>query len=424
MPLGKSKYVNLIRLLRNERHSLDELIHMQNTALRKLIKHAYSTVEFYKELFDDNGLVPDEIQSTEDLYKIPIIDKKLLLKNSYNRLISKVYDINNLKPIRTAGSNGTPFLFYIDDMFDQYRKAQYLRPYITNGRRFWDNSVLFSIRNAPPKKWFQYLSLIPNIYIFPGSTIEEQIQILQKKKPDTIQGYASSLNLISTKIVEENINIPKPRLIFTDSELLVPDIRKNIERAFQTKVIDIYGTYETDNIGYECHHHKGYHLAMDSVIMEFIREGKTAKANEEGEIVVTVLNNFAMPFIRYNLHDIGSFSELTCPCGRTFPLMKQIKGRDNDYLITEDGRKLPIFNIANFDMLAPNVREYQIVQESINSFEVYIVPGKTYKNHGGDIIVPTLKNFSPNAKINVNIVKEIDREPSGKFKAFKSKVNT
>ncbi len=367
--------------------------------------------------------MPLHRKSIEDITKIPVIDKQLLVQNSYDRLISNKYKLNNLIPIKTAGSNGMPFLFYVDYAFDQFRKTQFLRPYITNGRKLWDSSVSFSIHNPPAKKWFQYLSIINNIHIFSGSDINNQIKILQKKKPAVIQGYGSILNLLSNKIIEENISIPKPRLVFTDSELLLPDMRRNIETAFQTRVIDVYGTYETDNIGYECHYHEGYHIAIDSVIMEFINNGKTAKPNEEGEVVVTVLNNFAMPFIRYNLHDIGSYSEKQCSCGRTFPLMNQIKGRTNDYMITPDGKRLSYFNIANFDKLAPNVREYQIVQEDINYFNVFVVPGIEYNNQGENTFIPVIKKIFPDAKIKINLVPNIEREQSGKFKAFKSMVN-
>ena len=68
---------------------MDELIHLQNNALRKLVTHAYNTVEFYKKLFDGHGLKPDDIQSLEDIKKIPIIDKKILIQYSYDDLISK-----------------------------------------------------------------------------------------------------------------------------------------------------------------------------------------------------------------------------------------------------------------------------------------------------------------------------------------------
>ncbi len=375
-------------------------------------------------MFDKTGLHPDDIRSIEDLYKIPIIDKNIMNRNSINELISNLYNIKDLIPVKTAGSNGMPFLFYIDHNFDQFRKAQFFRPYITNGRRPWDDSIIFSILPKSSKKWYQHLGLMTDNYIYSGAAINNQIKLIQKKKPAVIQGYGSVLNLLSARIIEEKILVPNPKLIFTDSELLTTDMRQNIEKAFNQKVIDIFGTYETDNIAYECNFHNGYHIAVDSVIMEFLRDGKTVNPNEEGEIVVTVLNNYAMPFIRYNLHDIGSYSNQTCSCGRTFPIMNQIEGRANDLMVTADGRKLSFFNIAYFDKLAPNVREYQIVQEDFNYFNIFIIPGLEYKDQGENTIKPAIKKFFPEAEVIVNIVSKIEREGSGKFKAFKSKVNS
>jgi phenylacetate-CoA ligase len=419
-----SKYVNLVHLLRNERRSLDELIYHQSIALKNLVNHAYSTVPFYKKLYDVKGLNPQDIQSIEDITKIPIIDKQLLVQNSFDKLISNKYKLNNLIPVKTAGSNGKPFLFYIDHAFDQFRKAQFLRPYFTNGMRPWNSTITFSIYDLlPPKKWYQYLGILRENKIHPGLTVYEQIKIIQNNKPSIIRGYGSALNLLAVKIIENNIPVPKQRFIFTDSELLMPESRTNIEKAFESNVIDIYGTFETDNIAYECNHHEGYHITIDSVIMEFLDNGKPVKPNEEGEIVVTVLNNFAFPFIRYNLYDIGSYSQKPCSCVRTFPLMNTIYGRANDYMIRSDGNRLSYTGIAHFDKLAPNVREYQIVQEDIDFFNVYVVPGIDYDNHGEKIIVPKIKKFFPNARIAVNVVPKIEREQSGKFKAFKSKVN-
>jgi phenylacetate-coenzyme A ligase PaaK-like adenylate-forming protein len=368
------------------------------------------------------GLNPNDIRSIEDISKIPVIDKKVMVEQSYNDLLSKKYERKNLIPVKTAGSNGMPFLFYIDRSFDQFRKAQCLRPYFTNGLRLRDCSIVFSVYNSPKKKWHQLLGLMNEHYIYAGLDVDEQIKIIQNKKPDVVRGYGSVLNLLSFKIIEKNFSNLNPRLIFTDSELLLPESRQNIKKAFKTEAIDVYGTYETDNIAYECTHHQGYHITNDSVIMEFINNGIKVKPNEEGEIVVTILNNFAMPFIRYNLHDVGSSIEKLCSCGRTFPLMNQVKGRANDYMITGDGRKLSFFNIAYFDKLAPHVREYQIVQEDYNSFNVFVVPGNSYNNQAENVILPAIKKFFPSAEIALNVVTSIDREQSGKFKAFKSKV--
>jgi len=224
-------------------------------------------------------------------------------------------------------------------------------------------------------------------------------------------------------ILDENISIPKPRLVFTDSEILTINMRKNIEEAFSAKVTDIYGTYETDNIAYECHYHNGYHIAMDCVIMEFICEGRKADPFEEGEIVVTVLNNFAMPFIRYNLHDIGAYNPGICPCGRKFPLLTNIRGRSDDYMITADGKKLSFATLgAYWHSLTKFVYEFQLIQEDINVFTVFIVPNNSFNDDCRKIIVSEINKCFPGANIDIKLVPSIQREGSGKFKAFKSKV--
>jgi phenylacetate-CoA ligase len=416
------KYINLIQLLKNEHRSKDELINNQTIKLKKLVEHAYTTVPFYKQLYQSSGLHPNDIQSIEDISKIPVIDKDLLAKNSYENLLSRNYNKHDLIPVKTAGSNGSPYLFYIDNSFDQFRKAQFIRPYITNGKKLFDHSVCFTVSKSILTKWYHRFGLMQESRIFTGDDVNNQIETLKNIKPDVIMGYGSVLSLLANKIIDESISIKNPRLIFTDSELLMPDMRENIEKAFGTKVIDIYGTFETDNIAYECHTHQGYHIAIDCVIMEFLNDRKPVDEGEDGEITVTVLNNFGMPFIRYNLHDIGSYSNKNCTCGRTFPLMNQVKGRASDYMIKEDGTKFSVFSLGRFASLAPNVYEYQIIQENFNLFALFIVPNKSYNNEGELMIKPAIKKFFPEAKININLVPSIKREPSGKFKAFKSKV--
>lgn len=416
-----SKYLNLIHLLRNEWRSLDELINNQNAVLRRLVKHSYNTVKFYKNLFDKSGIHPDDILSIEDITKLPVINKKMISMTNIEDLISSKYKKENLIRVATSGSTGIPLEFFIDRSFDLYRKAQFLRPYYTNGQKLRDHSISFSYYKAPEKKWFQYFGFMCDHRIFSGLNLNDQIKAIQDIRPAVIRAYGSVLNLLSNKIAEEKIFLHKPRLLFTDSELLLPEVRENIEKVFNAPIIDIYGTWETDNVAYECKYRRGYHIAMDSVLMEFLNDGSPVNPGEEGEIVVTVLNNFSMPFIRYNLNDIASFSKNKCPCGRTFPLINQIKGRSNDYMLAEDGTKVPFFN-PYFKGAAPRVYEYQIIQEDINRFTIFLVPGKSYCGEGEKIFIPVIKRFFPGAKIDLRIVKSINREKSGKFKAFISKI--
>lgn len=230
-----SKYINIVRLLRNEQRSLDELIHFQNIALRKLVNHAYNTVKSYRKLYDSRGLHPEDIQSVEDITGIPIIDKHTFHQNSVNDLISEEYKKKRLIPVTTTGSKGMMLKFFIDKSFDQFRKAQFLRPYIANGRRLLDKTVVFSAPKPASKKWFQQFGLLADDKVYFNAGTIEQISAIKNIKPAVIQGSASVLNLLVRKILDNDILIPKPRLVFTDSEVLTVNMRNNIEKAFWSK---------------------------------------------------------------------------------------------------------------------------------------------------------------------------------------------
>ena len=410
--------------MRNERRSQDELINIQNTKLRRLIKHAYENVRFYRDIFQEIGLHPEDIKSVDDIHKTPIIDKNDFHQRPYSDLFDKrIKDKDRLVPINTSGSNGLSLRFYIDRNYDQLRKAQFFRPYLTNGRRVTDRVIWFSGREAAEKRWFQRLGLMREHKIYSGCNDDSQISMIKEIRPAIIKGYGSVIALLAAKIVEEHISITSPRIIFTDSELLTEQMRHTIEKVFNTEVIDIYGTFETDNIAYECSKHEGYHITTDCVIMEFLKDGKKTEAGEEGEIVCTVLDNFTMPFIRYNLHDIGSYTNKRCSCGRTFPLISIIGGRSADYLVDENHLKKSSSSlIAHFHSLATFIREFQVIQEEVTLFKVLVVPGRNFSKNIEQKIRETIWKEFPGVHVTITLVDKIKREKAGKFRAIVSNV--
>ena len=416
------KYFYLPWLMRNERRSRDELTHIQNTKLKRLIHHVYENVGFYRNVFKKAGIRPEDIRSVDDLSYLPIIDKKTFYGEDISEYLDRrITDINKLINIKTSGTSGSTLSFYIDPKYDQYRKALCLRPYLSNGRKLTDTVLQFSIFETREKKWFQCIGLMRVETVGSNEDVETQIRRIKKLRPSIIQGYGSVLALVASTVLAEKIDIPPPRIVFTDSELLTPSIRHKIEQAFRAPIIDIYGTFETDNIAYECSEHNGYHIAMDSVVMEFIKDGRQVKPGEQGEIVCTVLDNYAMPFIRFNLHDTACFINENCTCGRSFPLMAMIGGRLDDYLLYPDGRKQsPMRMVGHFDLLADAISEFQIIQKAINNFEVKIVSCSLMSEVLERKVKETVRNEFPSANVTVKFVDTIDREPSGKFRSVKS----
>jgi phenylacetate-CoA ligase len=137
-----------------------------------------------------------------------------------------------------------------------------------------------------------------------------------------------------------------------------------------------------------------------------------------------VLDNLVMPFIRYNLHDIAQHAASPCPCGRTLPLLNVIAGRKADMMHLPDGRRQsPLGFLVHFDGLGEVVNEYQIVQEAVDRFRITVVPGACFDATAGEKIGFILRSRYPSAQVSVIVVDRIQREPSGKLRAFLSQVS-
>jgi len=419
------KYVMLPLLLRNQWLPPEALRRLQERKLRRLMEHAWRNVPFWRKRFEKAGVRPEEINHVEDLRRLPVIDKSDIRNADPRELTDRrVAGSDSLVEIETSGSSGEPLEFPIDGRYDQFRKAQYLRPYFTNGQRFTDKVLRASVHAEKPARWFHRLGILREERVFSGEAPGKFVSALRRLKPQVLVGYGSFLSLVACRLEEDGgVPDPPPRLIFTDSELLSAGVRERIERVFGVPATDVYGTYETDNIAYECPLHRGYHMAVDAVIMEFLRDGEPVGPGEEGEVVVTVLDNLTTPFIRYNLHDLASFTDEPCPCGRTFPLMTMIGGRLDDCTVSEDGSLRCSMGLVNsFRSVACYVREWQVIQESPKEFFVLLVPASGYCDRVREEIRRKLVEQFPGAGVEFRIVDRIDRSPSGKFRAVISKV--
>jgi phenylacetate-CoA ligase len=412
--------------MRNEKKSLERLKREQNIKLQRLIQHAYENIPFYLQKFDQAGVRPGDIQTVDDLKKIPIITKDDFYAADPNDLIDRrIQDRSQLIPISTSGSSGKSLQFVVDNKYNQLRKAQFLRPYLSNGHGIFDKNIWFRARINSKKPFHQKLGLLREYQLKGGSNTADQIRKIQKIRPDIMRGYGSIFQLIAAKAQEDDIRLHSPRTIFTDSELLHKELRLKIERAFGTEVIDVYGTFETENIAYECNHHKGYHMAIDCSVIEFIKDGMPVKAGEIGEVVFTVLDNYTFPFIRYNIGDLASYSDQPCTCGRTFPLMEISSGRASDFAILRSGDKISAnVLIGQLLYLEKFIQEFQIIQESLNLFTVQLIPTKQYHDEISQKLTTTLQAELQDATVNIRQVDNIAREKSGKWKAFKSLIRT
>jgi phenylacetate-CoA ligase len=416
LPRFLSRFVGLKKNVRAKPAKLREI---QEKKMRAIVRHAYQSVPFYHRLFDANKIKSTEIKTLDDLRRVPIVNRKEVQEN-LSVMTSIKTNISKCAIHKTSGSVGVPVTVIADRYAQEFRNLVSLRQFFECGGRLQDKQVQLRGQGAlglptySGKPLYERIGLFRTEWILPVEIDDSLLSFLEAYKPDVMVGYPSLFQLVA----EKTRGKIKPRIVFCTGEILSDNCRDLLGSAFGTQVIDSYGCTETGDISWECPDQKqtGYHINADSVIVEFVRDDENVGASEEGEIVLTNLINYAMPFIRYKIGDVGIPSSELCPCGRTLPLMRLLKGRSDDFVTLPSGSRLSPLSILNMKNFS-DVLEYRIIQKKVNLFEFWLKMSKTSKMDSVNKCISSLrKMLGDNVEIKQVIVDEIPRDKSGKLR--------
>jgi phenylacetate-CoA ligase len=167
--------------------------------------------------------------------------------------------------------------------------------------------------------------------------------------------------------------IPSLRMVFSTGEMLYPEQRRKIEKALDVRVSDHYGCNEIGAVAFECEF-GAKHITEERVLVETLDDSNQPVWEKSGRLVLTDLDNFAMPLIRYEVGDIGVLTRIPCACGRSATVLKSLEGRVQDALRSRDGRILPSLMIASLFRDMTGVKAYQIIQHDFNNLTLKYVP--------------------------------------------------
>ena len=370
--------------------SPDLIKKLQEQKLQRLVHHAYHHVAYYRDLFNQLGLKPTDIERLEDLSKIPFLSKGDVRSNLYFSLLSDTYDKRHVLKVTTSGSTGEPFVCYADQRQLEQRWAATQRSMEWTGYRFGDRQVRLWHQTVG-MRWSQVIReridaffnrrLFIPAFQMSESNIVQTIRKIDLYKPALLDGYAESFNLLALYSKKNPIVKAHPKGIISSAQVLPSQSRAAIEGAFRCSVFDKYGSREFSGIAYECPAHQGHHIVAENYIVEILKDGRPAKPGETGEIVITDLNNYCMPMIRYRIGDlaVATDSQEQCSCGRGLPLMGNIEGRVQAIIVNAEGVYLPGTFFAHFfkdyDQL---VRQYQIIQDEEGLITMKIVKAEDY----------------------------------------------
>lgn len=404
--------IDLYLMQRNQWKNFSKIRKIQDSKLKKLIHHAYENVSYYRRLFDSTGIKPEDIKGVNDLWKIPTTTKKQLKSLPRRDIVAQGININKCRPAVTSGSTGVPLKMYFTRDDFTLKNLVLIRSFLSHGIRPWHRGLEFTGGRyvSRRKSWYEWMGIFRKLCLSAYQDPDEWIEAIRFWKPHFILGYVLSLKLLARRIEKKAINDIKPNVIFSTSGVLDNATRNLLKSAFQAKVVDLYGAWESGFIAWECDRCPGYHINSDMVIVEFLKNGKRVNPGEEGGVVITNLHTFAMPFIRYELGDIGVPSGDKPVCGRSFPLIKVIKGRVADYIKLPSGRVISPHPFYRVMEETPGLKEWRIVQISASELVVEIVGEAVFAGAAADSILSRLKELvDDEVAIKITVVDRIER---------------
>ncbi len=417
---------DLYKLYMNQWKTPEQLREIQTIKLKKLIRHAYEKVPYYRELFDSLKIKPKDIRKFEDLQILPLTSKKQLHELSLREKTARDIDVKRCKSLYTSGTTGIPLKMFFTYQDSTLMNLTWARAFLACGMKPWYKMVAFigQQKVKAKKSWYEHFALWRRKEISTWDKPELWITEIQKQNPQILVGYIMTFKLLEEAIQKYQVKNINPKAIFHSSAILDSYSRKHLEEVFQAPIKDFYGSDEAGCIAWECEKCGGYHINSDTLIIEVLDNDKQVNPGEQGEVVITNLHSYAMPFIRYQQKDIVTLAEKKVTCGRGFPLLEQIKGRADDFIVLEDGRRIPSHPLYHCIVHVPGIKRWRIIQEKVTKIKVEIEPGADFGTHTQKTIENNLKKLVMD-KIEIEICKvdSIPIDPSSKYRSVLSYVS-
>lgn len=420
------------KLVRNQWKPYNELKQEQEKQLRHLIDFVYKNVPYYRNLFKNLGLLPRDVRNIEDLEKIPILTKDIIKENWDD---FKPSNISSMKYNReaTGGSTGMPLQYRLSKHDRFLAGAVLYRGWGYGGFELGDKMVIFAGSSLDIRMNKSFLAtkvheIIRNIrkissFDMGEHEMQEYAGVLDSFQPRFIRGTASSIYFFARWLEENRVSVPSPDGVFTTGEKLFSHMRETIADVFDCDVYDTYGLSDGGVSAFECSEHSGLHIDTERGIMEVVDGNGLAVEQGAGRILATSLYNYAMPFIRYVTGDEGYLLDESCTCGRAYRSLREVLGRQQEMLITPDGRHVHSSFIPIVIKEVPHVREFQVRQKEVDRLVFYIVPEPEFDENDLKSVREAIWMQSSGWEVDFRFVDAIERSRSGKYKFVMNEVS-
>lgn len=400
--------------------------------LRYILWHASTRVPFYREMFRGLKLSWTDFHSLDDLRRLPSIGKADI-QADYDAFIPDGIDRSRLYHRSTGGSTGSPLTVYMD--LDHLARDKAQTEFYMNvaGLDIFSHRSVRLYGDRIPKTdidagryWYVQdgRRLVMSCYHFEANTVPQYVKAMEEFQPVYVHTRPSAILPLARYILRLGI-APRIELrgVFCDGEFLTEGQRSMIEQALDTRVFNVFGHTEGCVAGFSCAESRYLHFIPHSGTLEIIKtNGKPARQDgERGEMVVTGFNNRCFPLIRYRTGDVGVMAAGPCACGRQFPLLYEVEGRVQDYVVRSGGGVVPlapaVFNYNDFDW--KGIKEFRVVQDEPGKllFNVQVEGDESQPHCAAERVkVGMEKLLGGGFQVEVQLVDSIERTAIGKLR--------
>ena len=433
------------------REALEKL---QEEKLGRLVERVREEVPYYRTQgagyrVQESGIRNPASGIITGIPSFPVIDRQDVMEAG-ERLLSDRINLKKCKISRTGGTTGPPLRLYRDTETRSWALAAYYRFYEWMGiapgmpeAELWGSTEIRNLKPEPGNQKLTQNSTLKtqnfirhpvsgirdllsnfrsyNAFSFNDAYLSAITRDMQRFRPKLIRGYLSAILLLADHIKRNNIKGIRPLAVSCTAETLFPEYRKLIEEVFQAPLFDQYGCGECNSIAFECSEHNGMHITMEHCILE---------TDENSHFIVTNLDNFSQPFIRYRNGDTGIIDHSPCACGNNSPRIVQLHGRASENVILKDGSSVNGIFFANLldqdgFINSDGMLRFQVVQDRAGeiSFRAEVKPDTGNRGMKDtdirkleDCLMPFFN------KVEITRHEFLDPGPGGKFRYIISKL--
>lgn len=352
-----------------------DLERLQRQKLTAFLRHAVAHTPYYRSRLGPALTHFNHI----DLAKLPLLTKDDIRSSMQDMLWHEAP--GGLHPHNTGGSCGEPLRFYLDRRRQAFDQAARIRAHRWFGVDLGDRELMLwgspiEFRRSDGLRRFRdrlFNQRLIDAFNLSPEMMDRYADVWNWFRPRCLFGYPSSIALFVDHVRQRNrwLDRSQLRAVFVTGEVCYPHHRESIESYFQVPVADNYGARDAGFIAHQCPNGR-MHITAENVIVEIIKNGLPQPVGQFGEIVITHLDAYGMPFIRYATGDHGRLLDGRCPCGRGLPLMDVVQGRTTDFLRLPDGTVRHALSIIYPLRELPTVRAFRVIQREDFSVEIEV----------------------------------------------------